>query len=371
MKLSKEKLDIYEKNLQCLQDAADELMRRMKGHDYSFRREITDKKGEFSPEKLHSLVEEMLSLWEEKQYVRFPKAGWAKSYLQTRRELYGLYLYLTMRCSLYQDGYFYVWGSERKARTDFAFLLEQAKWFSRSWCITDGPDNSRQNEPHNGYDKHFGFHLYSPINHYITFQELNVRGLEDDWALTPPYRRAENRLYSETIPSKETEVPEEAEQPQETEELEMAEQIEETGEPGMDVEDLYEDGDYDYDDDGYDYGYDDEYYDDPSWVEAENEYQGELEARNWNLLQLILGFEDMGEYCSACQRFEELFKGAETEILGDFCRELEDIVNLYLAQREAAPLADTEKALDVYSRICEGPLRQAKIYGRGLQWKDL
>ena len=65
MKLSKEKLDIYEKNLQCLQDAADELMRRMKGHDYSFRREITDKKGEFSPEKLHSLVEEMLSLWEE------------------------------------------------------------------------------------------------------------------------------------------------------------------------------------------------------------------------------------------------------------------------------------------------------------------
>ena len=162
---------------------------------------------------------------------------------------------------------------------------------------------------------------------------------------------------------------------QEEEELETAEQIEETGEPGMDVEDLYEDGDYDYDydDDGYDYdyGYDDEYYDDPSWVEAENEYQGELEARNWNLLQLILRFEDMGEYCSACQRFEELFKGAETESLRDFCQELEDIVNLYLAQRETAPLADTEKALDVYSRVCEGPLRQAKIYGRGLQWKDL
>ena len=359
MELSKGKLEIYEKNLQCLQDAADELMRHMKGHDYSFRREITDNKGEFCPEKLHGLVEEMLSLWEEMLRAKRFAKRWVKSYLRTRRELYGLYLYLVMRCSLYQGGYFYARGSERNERTVFAFLLEQAKWFSRSWCITDGPDNSRQNEPHNGYDKHFGFHLYSPINHYITFQELNVRGLEDDWALTPPYRRAENRLYSETIPSKETEV------------LEMAEQIEETGEPGMDVEDLYEDGDYDYDDDGYDYGYDDEYYDDPSWVEAENEYQGELEARNWNLLQLILGFEDMGEYCSACQRFEELFKGAETEILGDFCRELEDIVNLYLAQREAAPLADTEKALDVYSRICEGPLRQAKIYGRGLQWKDL
>ena len=217
MKLSKEKLDIYEKNLQCLQDAADELMRRMKGHDYSFRRENTDKKGEFSPEKLHSLVEEMLSLWEEKQYVRFPKAGWAKSYLRTRRELYGLYLYLTMRCSLYQDGYFYVWGSERKARTDFAFLLEQAKWFSRSWCITDGPDGKRQNEPRNGYDSHFGFHFYSPINHYFTFHEVNVGNLDDDWAMTPPYQRAENRqLYSGTVQLEETEEPEETEQQQDT-----------------------------------------------------------------------------------------------------------------------------------------------------------
>lgn len=41
-------------------------MRRMKGYDYSYRREITDRKGEYCPEKLHGLVEEMLSLWEEK-----------------------------------------------------------------------------------------------------------------------------------------------------------------------------------------------------------------------------------------------------------------------------------------------------------------
>ena len=39
--------------------------------------------------------------------------------------------------------------------------------------------------------------------------------------------------------------------------------------------------------------------------------------------------------------------------------------------REIAPLADTDKALDVYSRICEGPLRQARSYGRGLQWRAL
>lgn len=374
MELSKEKLEIYQKNLQCLQDAADELMRRMKGYDYSFRREITDRKGEFSPEKLRSLVAEMLSLWEEKLRAQcFVKEGWVKSYLRTRRELYGLYLYLTMRCSLYRDGYFYAWGSEKKAQTDFAFLLEQAKGFSQSWCITDGPDGSRQNEPRDGYDRHFGFHLYSPINHYLTFKDLNVTNLDDDWALTPPHKRAENRLCSGTVQSEEAKEPEEAEQPSKTEVPETPEQIGETGEPDMDVEDdeLF----YDGDDDDFSYVYDpldalDEE-DRAAWLEAEAEQQGELEGRNWELLELVLHFDDMDEYCSACRRFEELFKGAETDILRDFCRELEEIVNLYLSQREIAPLADTEKALNVYSRICEGPLRQAKIYGRGLQWKDL
>ena len=97
MELSKEKLEIYEKNLQSLQEATDELMRHMKGYDYSFRREITDRKGEFCPEKLRGLVEEMLSLWEEKPRANlYVKESWVKSGLRTRRELYGLYLYLVM-----------------------------------------------------------------------------------------------------------------------------------------------------------------------------------------------------------------------------------------------------------------------------------
>lgn len=403
MELSKTKLEIYEKNLQCLQEAADELMRRMKGYDYSFRREITDKKGEFCPEKLHGLVKEMLTLWEEKLCAEpFIKKGWVKSYLRTRRELYGLYLYLVMRCSLYRNGYFCAQGSERKERTDFSFLLEQAKWFSRSWCITDGPDGNRRNEPRNGYDSHFGFHFYSPINHYLTFQELDVRNLDDDWAMTPPYQRAENRLYSRTGRWEETDEPEEeggpeeAGQPQEPDEPEKAEQPEadesekaeepqeteqpeEEDGPDMDGEEFYNDGN---DDDVYDlYDLEEDEFLSPldmmdeedraAWWEAEYEYQGKLEERNWELLQILLKFEGMDEYCSACRRFEELFKGAETDILRDFCQELEEIVNLYLSQRQIAPLADTEKAVDVYGRVCEGPLRQARIYGRGLQWKDL
>lgn len=388
MELSKEKLEICEKNLQSLQEAAEELMRRMKGHDYSFRREITDQKGKFCPEKLHSLVEEMLSLWEEKLLAkRYIKKGWVKSYLRTRRELYGLYLYLVMRCSLCRGGYYYARGGELKERTDFAFLLEQAKWFSRSWCITKGQDGTSQNELYGGYDGNFGFHLYSPINHYLTFKDLNVRILDDDWALSPPHLRTEYWIENLTEETEETEQPEEAgeteetEQPEETDETEGTEQPEEADETDMDDDLFYEDGE---DDDGFADAFsdfeEDDYWspldeldeeDRAAWWEAEYEQQNELDSRNWELQQLVWGFEGLDEYCSACLRFVELFRKAGTEIPQDFCRELEEIVNLYLCQRKIAPLADTDKALDVYSRICEGPLRLAKSYGRELQWKAL
>lgn len=376
MELSKEKLEIYEKNLQSLQEAADELMRHMKGYDYSFRREITDQKGEFCPEKLRSLVEEMLSLWEEMLRTnRYPKAGWVKSYLQTRRELYGLYLYLVMRCSLCEGGYYYALDRDQKERTDFAFLLENAKWFSRCWCITDGPDGTTQNEPAGGYDRQFGFHLYSPINHYLTFKELNVRSLDDDWALTPPHLRVEKWRYktAKTVETGKTKQPEETEQP---------EQIGETEQPDMDDDDLFYEEEYDDDilaDAFPDPGEDDfwgplddlDEEDRTAWLEAEYEQESRLATRNLDLLFLVQQFGGLDEYRSACERFAELFRKAGTQIPQDFYQDLEEIVNVYLGQHKIAPLADTDKALNVYSRICEGPLRLAKSYGKELQWKAL
>ena len=103
--------------------------------------------------------------------------------------------------------------------------------------MTDGPDGTSRNEPCGGYDRHFGFHLYSPINHY-TFMELNVRTLDDDWALTPPHLRAENWLYSQMAEPGEAEglegieEPGEAEQQEEIEESGEVEQQEEIEEPG-------------------------------------------------------------------------------------------------------------------------------------------
>ena len=46
-------------------------------------------------------------------------------------------------------------------------------------------------------------------------------------------------------------------------------------------------------------------------------------------------------------------------------------MDLYLSQRGTAPLADTDKALEVYGRFIDGPLRQARRYGRGIRWDDL
>ena len=109
MELSWEKLEHYQKSLRPLQEAADVLLSHMKGHDWSFRQSITDKKGEYSPEKLRALVEDLLSLWAAKVRAGTdtdPDTGEsvAEPYLRDRRELYGLYFYLVMRCSLEKGG---------------------------------------------------------------------------------------------------------------------------------------------------------------------------------------------------------------------------------------------------------------------------
>ena len=105
-----EKLENYHKNLRCLQEVTDELLSHMKGRDWSFRRLATDEKEKFSQDKLQALVAELLDLWAEK--VRegtdaVPDTGesLAEPWLRERLELYGLYLYLVMRCSLEKGGY--------------------------------------------------------------------------------------------------------------------------------------------------------------------------------------------------------------------------------------------------------------------------
>ena len=163
-----EELENYQKNLWCLQKVTDRLLGHMKGYDYSFKPDITDKKGNFSEEKLRALVEELLSGWEKKLYRADtdPATGEniAEPWLRERRELYGVYLYLAMRCSLVQDA-FQARGGNEKERTDFSFLLEQARRLSRDWCVVDEP-NGKKNAPFDGYDGHFGLHLYQPLDDY-------------------------------------------------------------------------------------------------------------------------------------------------------------------------------------------------------------
>lgn len=502
MKLFQGKQEDYRKNLACMEEVTDRLLGHMKGHGFSFRQEITDSKGDFSQEKLCGLVEELVGRWAEtlrESTDKDPSTGesLAEPYIRERRELYGLYLYLVMRCSLCEGAYAkaYPYGSVEKERTDFAFLLEQARRLTRRWCVMAEPDGEKRNELYEGYDEHFGFHLYKTL--------VDPQRLTDDSALSPWWKRQNNlkrltnegnmkRIYirhhpgvfrgkrgEETAPGKET-APDKAAAPanatvqaeetaldkaavpaDETALGKAAAQTEETTlgkaaalgdktapdkaavpgkvtalakaaapdketapdnaaapanatvraeetaqskacrdeaetdstdsnssyEDGCDGGDGYEDDDAyeDFDDyDDYDaYGDYDAYEDDNDpYPFPDFETKAEFEAaamEQWAqeyeradyLASLALSFACKAEYLEACRRFTASFEKARPDVLRDFYQELERIVGLYLAERNLSPLADTDKTLDVYSRVSDGPCRQAGNYERRLQWENL
>ena len=361
----------YQKNLWSLRKATDELLNHMKGYDWSFRREITNERGAFSQEKLCALVDEMLSLWaEDLRDGRYEDV--TEPYLKARLDLYRLYLYLVMRCSLCKGSYSNARsGAEEQERTDFAFLLEQAKRLSQDWCVMAGPDGERRNELYWGYDMYFGFHLYRPFHEFAS----NNTGM--DWALTPDYMRAcerpdhfwtnegNTRLISIKHDSK---VPLTS-SPQAEEEEEPEERVPPDEEPYDAGDNLDDDYDYDpsEDDDSWLFlGGDDA---EIQWAEVEQ--WSEQTNREMALRTLWTDFGCVTVYLSACEDFKKLFGQAAPEVLRSFYADLEVIVDLYLFKREIPPLMDMDKAQDVYNRICDGALRQAKRYGRGIQWKGL
>lgn len=396
MESIREKLENYQKNLRCLQEVTEELLSHMKGRDWSFRRLVTDEKEKFSQDKLQALVTELLDLWASK--VREgtdtdPDTGesLAEPWLQERRELYGLYLYLVMRCSLEKGGYRDARGGEElKERTDFAFLLEQAKRLSRDWCVLDGPDGTRRNELHWGFDAYFGFHLYYALHDPEVLQ--GRIGTGNDWSLTPDWKRACDqpnylmtnvgnlkriyfrhsgfRLHKAKTPQEEPETEEEpgTEEEPETEEV-LEEEIEELA--LADEEDEFCDAFLTPDDD------DDWYFPFSSAEDYREFHMAEIDqleeegGRALGLTLLAAGFDGAAEYLAACERFAALFQAARPEVLRDFYSGLEEIVDLYLAVKEIAPLTDTSKTLNVYSHIYDGPLQHAKRCGRGLQWETM
>lgn len=430
MKLFQGKQEDYRKNLACMEEVTDRLLGHMKGHGFSFRQEITDSKGDFSQEKLCGLVEELVERWVEtlrESTDKDPSTGesLAEPYIRERRELYGLYLYLVMRCSLCEGAYAkaYPYGSVEKERTDFAFLLEQARRLTRRWCVMAEPDGGKRNELYEGYDEHFGFHLYKTL--------VDPQRITDDSALSPWWKRQNNlkrltnegnmkRIYirhhsrafqgskgkeiapgKETAPDEET-APDKAAAPanatvraEETAQLRACRDEAETDstdsnssyEDGSDGGDGYEDDDAyeDFDDyDDYDaYGDYDAYEDDNDpYPFPDFETKAEFEAaatEQWAqeyeradyLASLALSFACKAEYLEACRRFTASFEKARPDVLRDFYQELERIVGLYLAERNLSPLADTDKTLDVYSRVSDGPCRQAGNYERRLQWENL
>lgn len=429
----------YQKNLLCIRDVEERLLNHMKGQGVSFRSEITEKKGNanrFSQEKLCALVEELLALWAEKlrdDTFTDPATGesLAEPYIRARRELYRSYLYLVMRCSLLRGAYELVYGMKLEERTDFAFLLEQARRIFRSWCVMTDSDGKKRNELFMGYDDHFGFHLYK----FLVYRECEVPLTpEAAWPVNQPAflidggyvnRLCLKKVYFGHAPAPWAEKREES--IQRSEDIGIREdrggEDGSHGADGHDGEDSVHGGDgYNGEDDGYgadgsdseddgygadgfdgedighsydieDSGYDEDVYED----EDEDDYDGIYGYSDWyddmdyseeDLLaiyeaeqeemqrrqdreDLINYFEDSEYYIKTCELFVEQFQKAEPEVLWRFCEDLEEIVGLYLVKHGLSPLVDTDRALDVYSGIYDGPLRQAERYARGIKWKNL
>ncbi len=370
----------YRKNLACMQEVTDRLLGHMKGHGYSFRQEITDGKGNFSQEKLCSLVKELVGHWAEtlrENTDRNPDTGesLAEPYIRERRELYGLYLYLVMRCSLCEGAYAkaYPYGPVSRERTDFTFLLEQARRLSRSWCVMAEPDGSKKNELYEGFDVHFGFHLYKTL--------ADPQGTTADSTLSPQWNLPHDHLGFLTNEGsmKRLYIKHSAGSFRGGKAVEMADTEGCSGTASASGYDGHEDSD-DYEDD-YDYDAYEDYDDDDPYPFPDFESKAEFEAARMDqwaeeyeradyLAALARTFACQDAYFEACGRFAALFGKARPEVLRGFYQELEDIVNLYLAERNLSPLTDTDKTLDVYSSVYDGPCRQADSYERRLQWEN-
>lgn len=372
-------LENYKKNLLRVQDMMDRILTHMKGHDASFRSEITDRSGAFSQEKLCGLVEKILSLWAEKQQdgtFSDPDSGesLAKSYIDARRELYGSYLYLIMRCSLLQGKYALVCGSDRKERTDFAFLLEQAKILFRAWCVVEYPGGEKKNELFWGYDNHFGFHLYRIFSSHPDAGLDNFLAPESCWPVNHPALLTDEgnirrTLFKKIYPGGNPLFrAKKAAQPDENEDAD-ADSKEEYGCDSGERDDIEED----YND--YDPGENEDWWDDWDIVEEDDEAQYEETKRVMErraAMEYLYGdFAYSEEYLRACRLFRKRFQEAEPDVMWRFCEDLEEMMDLYLAEKNIPPLMDEDTALEIYEGICDGPYRQARRCAKGIQWKNL
>ncbi len=380
----------YEENLKCIQDVTDRLLDCMKGYGISYKPEITDRKGKFSEKKLSDFVEKLLDIWADKQRegaYQDPATGesLAEPYIRKHKELYSCFLYLIMRCSLEKGAYALVKGTELEERTDFAFLLEQAKMLMNAWCVMAYPEG-KKNELYYGYDDIFGLHLYAPImglyeGYDVGFDRRHLLPIERLAFLTDEGNLKQSTLkaiYHGRVLEQPTELETADKKDAFKGELKDEDGYDVTGnENGFDNEsDCMAEG-IEEDDEcfDYDYGFDDGLADFTSisgWsTEEEYDYKASKIQEQLDREYFVNHFECPNEYAGKCERFVKLFQQAEADVLHDFCKDLEEIVTLYLVSQGIAPLMNKDKTLDVYGNIYDNALQRAKDYERRNKWKAM
>ena len=361
----KEEMESFQKNYWCLREVTERVIESMKGYGWSFRREITGRGGGIDRAKLGALVREIVSGWEED----LSGVMGGEEYISPRREILGLYLYLTLRCSVCTGAYGLACGYEEQERTDFSYILEKARGFCRGLCVVDRPGEGNRVEPLRGYDGQFGFHLY----HTLTDPEDQ----RSDSMLTPWWRAAERTPGEITeggnLRLVDLRLAPAAAAPEVRDEADGELPEEELPEEDLPEEDLPEEELPE--DDGWEEDIDREYgefgFPDEWSLPGAAERMAEEFERSSKLAEIISRFDGRDEYIAACERFTALLTGASPEVARGLYGDLERAVDIFLIRRGLTVLTDTDKVLDVYSRVFEDPLRQAKRCARAIQWRSI
>lgn len=296
-----EELETYLKNLYCLEKVMTNTVDRMKGYDYSFKQDVTLRRGEFKDGLLSNLIDDMLSNWKKMLRIRGvnPVTGEdaTEPYTSVREELYKAYLYIVMRCSLL-DATFLADGEKQKPCPDFAFVMEQIRRLSRDWCVIKTSNGSRKNVLLEGYGEYFGTHLYPALAGQD--RENNVLDLFQntihDYVSVMTNDGNMKRMFIRIV----------------------------------DEDDIPEDHA-------------------PAAIE-------------------IPDFDGKAEYLANCEKFVTLFEQASPEIIHGFCADMDDIISSSLVAGNVPILLDTDKTLNIYGRVFDGPYQQAKKWAKHIQW---
>ena len=306
------------KNRYCLQEIMRRTLYAMEGYGASFEQQVTNRKNRFDHAKALDFIDGLIGRWETQLCLGAAQDPDAKQsavapYVGARKSLYRNWLYIAIRCSLIRNGYGAATGTDIREQPTFRFLMDRAEALVRSCCVMAWPDRSVANAPFLGFSNCFGLHFYLPLS---GLSAIGPAPVDCPACITGTGSIKPHMLgdaYGDVEPSE-------------------------------------------------DAGTDEDYGDEEDDFRPEDEFLGDDAEHMSQLECLCATFVDKDGYLQRCDRFMELFRCANPDVMHTFRDDLAEIFSLYLTERGACPMSDTDAALDVYSRIYDNAYHAAGRY---------